>query len=267
MTTVFEISLEMMRHVTDLLNGRATDGSTTELEDTLNLTQRDDYYGNGTLWVRSGTNAGEVRQVTTFGANTLGFEALAAAIAEGVRYSVARGAYPWEQIMGAIQTALDETFVIAMDDSLEGDGESHVFTLPDGVSDIVEVRFTRASQPGWNPPSNHWDESLGSLVFEYGHLPADGDGIELYYKARHAEIEDHETEINPQVNRHWLVLAAARELLFWGAGTYGQKHEFMIEERLNKVLGALKGKRMRVGGPLVRMKSGGGGRDHYRITG
>lgn len=261
MTTVFEVSLEMMRHVTDMLNGTATGGSTTTLEDTLTLVQPNEYWKRGTLWVRSGTHAGKVLMVSDYAENELTVETLASALAAGVRYSVASGAYPWEQIRNAIQTALDETYILDKNNSLEGDGESYVFALPEGVSDLIDVRFTR-TMPGWNPPSHHWAESMGSLVFEYGFAPMKGDGIELYYKARHAEIVDFSTAINPQINRHWLTLAAAREMLFWGAQQYNEKPEMMIEQRLNKVLGMLKGKVQRLGSPLVRMKSAGGGRDY-----
>lgn len=257
MSTVFAISLEMMRRVTDILSGTATGGSTTTLEDTTNLIQPNEYYKRGTLWVRTGAHAGKVLTVNEHADNELVFDAIPTAIEVGVGYSVARGAYPWEQIKTAIQTALDETFVLEHDDSLSGDGESLVFTLPEGVADVREVWLELADGTE-KSISNHWEESMGSLVFDVGFVPAKDVEIHLYYKARHAEISSYSTEISPQINRHWLALAAARELLFWGANVYGEKPEMMIEQRLNKVLGELKGKVARVGGPLVRVKSGGG---------
>jgi len=245
MTNVFDISLEMMRLVTDVLHGQATEGGTYYLKDIRGMkVQPNSYYDDGTLWVRSGDHANkampvlahvdqavrfdplssalcanQVETLTVLGSVTgtgnatvivtaagmpnspktvsvavtsgntasdvagkvrtaLGIDAdvkgfftvggsgadvtLTAKIAKandttmnasiangtctglttvansanttagsvGPRYSLTRGVYPWEQIKGAIQTALDLTYVLDIDSSLVGDGESLVFALP-----------------------------------------------------------------------------------------------------------------------------------------
>lgn len=257
MTTVYDISLKMMRHVTDLLNGTATGGSTTTLIDTMNVIQDNAYFERGTLWIHSGTHAGKVWQVTDHAGNTLTFATVTGAIAAGVRFSVARGVFPWEQIKGAIQQALDGQWVTGHDDSLTGDGVTAEFVLPSGVADIYAVKTEDAN--GEFNVENHWEERLGSLVFEKEFEPEDGEIIHIYYKGSHAEITDYSTEIHAEINERWLVLEAAKNLLMWAAGMYKNKPDLMIEERVNMILNTQKGKAARRGGPIVKMKTTGGG--------
>jgi len=257
MTTVFEISLQVMKHVTDVLEGTATGGATTNLEDTYGLIQSNEFYDRGTLWIRSGTHAGKTLRITGHSGNKLTFTALLSAIAAGDRYAVARGLYPFEQVMAKIQSALDETWVTGEDATLTGDGVALTFTLPAGVYDILRVEIERDTRQF---KSDHWHERDGVLRFDYGHAPWDDDVLHVFYKTPHDEITTYSDTISTEISRDWLVLTAARDLLFWGASMYGLKSN-MIEDRLNKVLGMLKGKPQRIGGPNVIVKSSSG-RDH-----
>jgi hypothetical protein len=381
MTKVFDISLEMMRLVTDVLHGQATEGGTYYLKDIRGMkVQPNAYYDDGTLWIRSGTHAnkalpvlahvdqsvrfdplssalcanqvetltvvgtvtgdgnatvivtaagmpnspktvsvavtngnsasvvaGKVRTALSIDADVKGFftvggsgadVVLTAKIAKandatmnvsiangtctglttvatsadttagavGPRYSLTKGVFPWEQIKGAIQTALDMTYVIDIDSSLVGDGETLEFALPAGVTDVRDVYLERGSE-GYQSISNHWDLVNGQLAFEHGFAPYDNDIIHLHHKGRHAEIVDYDTEINMQINTHWLVLAAAKELLMWAREVYAPKRaEMQIDDRINNILNMMKGKRPRLGSPDVRMKSAGGGRDYSSIS-
>lgn len=372
MTTVYDISLQVMKQATDVLEGVATDGSATYLKDVELLIQENQYYDRGTLWIKSGTHASVlkvrghannkltfnpltsvlcVQQVetatvigtigaagvgnatvivtalnmvgspktvsvavanndtasqvatkirTAFAADTdvnnfftiggtgadvilttkiarANDTTLNVSIANGTctgltsaptsanttagvagpRYAVARGAYPWEQVLVAIQSALDETHVTGEDETLIGDGETLKFSLPAGVYDVKGVEFERPSVTGYQGISTHWHEEMGKLRFDYGYAPTDADVIHIIYRKPHDEISAYGDTIHVEINRDWLVLSAARELLFWGAGIYGAKSEYMIEERLNKILNALKGKAARLGGPDVIVQTGG----------
>lgn len=376
MTNVFDVSLEMMRHVTDVLTGQATEGGAYYLKDIRGMRmQPNGYYDNGTLWIRSGTHANKALRVNAHLDQTVKFDPLSSALcanqvktltvlgsvtgngnatvivtaagmpnsaktisvavangnsasdvagkvrialnndadvkgfftisgsgadvvltakiaqandatmnisiangtctgltavptatsttagAVGPRYALISGMFPWEQILGAIQTALDLTYVIEIDDSLTGDGTTLSFALPTGVTDIRDVYLGRGTD-GYKSISNHWDMENGALVFDYGFAPCKDDVLYLHHKTRHAEISAYDTEISDQINRHWLVLAAAQEMLFWGREVYRAKRdEMQVDDRINKILNAMKGKRPRLGSPDVRMKSGGGGRD------
>lgn len=256
---VYDMSLMMMRHVTDMLHGSATGGSTTTLIDTGNLDQDNEYWTKGTLWIKSGDHAGKVFKVTGHVGNTLTFATVVGAIAAGVRYSVARGLFPWEQQINAIQQALDLTWVTGYDGSLSGDGSTLEFTLPAGVSDVYDVRLgTRKAI------STHWVERQGKLVFESNrYAPYSGDVIHVYHQAQHDELTGYSSEIDAEINPRWLQLEAAKNLLVWAASRYQKKPDLMLEERINLCMNGLKGKPMRLGGPVVRMKSGSAGVDRH----
>lgn len=371
MTTVYDISLQAMKQVTDVLQGTATDGSATYLKDVVSLIQPNQYYGNGTLWIRSGTHINKVARVNGHANNQLTFDpfpsvlcvqqvetvtvlgsvtgsgnaavvvtalgmvnspktiavavlngdsassvggkirtALAAepdvknffdvsgsganvilttksarandttltvtvdnwtctgltfatsvnttAGVAGPRYAVARSVFPWEQALAAIQSALDETKVTGENETLTGNGTTLEFDLLAGVFDIVKVELERPSAPGYQPISTHWHERPGTLRFDYGYAPNAGDVIHIFYRKDHDEITNYDTVISAEIDRDWLALTAAKELLFWGLGMYSQKKEMMLEDRLNKTLNQLKGKRARIEGPHVIVKTGGG---------
>ena len=246
MTTLLDISLKVAKEVMDVIEGTATGGSTTTLVDTALGAIPDDHFNNGRLWIKSGTHADEIYQVTDFATTTgtVTFAAVTGAIAAGVRYAIARNSYPWDQIVSAIQRALDQTWVTGIDSTLAGDGETLEFTLPTGVYNVKRVEFSdTAVTHGGRKNSTHWREtSAGTLRFDYGHAPIDGYTIHVYYRDQHAELTASTVAISNEINAEWLKWAAAQELLWWGVSMYGQQVEYRIEERMNKVMGMLKGK-------------------------
>lgn len=376
MTTTYEITLEMMRHAADVLHGQATDGSKAYLKDSRRLTQANEHWDGGTVWIKNGTHAGKMLRVGGHAAQKLTFEELLSSVlcvqqvetgtvvgtvtgsgnatvivtatamanspktvsvavtngdsastvggkirtalaadadvkaffdvsgsgadvvlttkiargndttinisiangtctgltsaptsanttagVAGPRYAVCSGAFPMEQMFAAMQTALDETWVTGEDTSLTGDGETLRFTLPAGVTDVKEIWFERASMNEMGIMS-HWDvdHTTGEIVFQFGFPPKEDDVLHLYYRKPHDEIVDYGVEISPEIDRGWLAFAAARELLWWARGMYGEKQSMMIDDRLNKVMGMLKGKFPRR--PFVMVKGAGGGRGY-----
>lgn len=247
MTTVADITLKVAKEVMDVIEGTATGGSTTALVDSVLLApQPDDFWNNGMIYIKSGTHAGEVYLITDFATTTgtVTFAAVTGAIVSGVRYSITRNTYPWDQIVSAIQRALDSTWITGIDSTLEGDGETLEFTLPTGVYDVKRVEFEdTAATNGGRKNSTHWREtSTGKLRFDYGHAPIDGYTIHVYYRDQHAELTSSTVVISNEINVEWLKWAAAQELLWWGVSMYGQQVEYRIEERMNKVIAMLKGK-------------------------
>lgn len=241
MTTVAEISLKVMKEVTDVITGTATGGSTTTLIDTTLLTtQPNDHFNNGRIWILSGTHAGKVFAITDFvqSTGTVTFAAVTGAIAAGVRYAIARNAYPWDQVVSAIQSALDTTYITALDSTLTGDGQTLEFTLPSGVFDVlrIETEDTADAHSG-KYPAHHWREiHNGKIRFDFGYAPDDDYTIHVYYKSYHPELTDYTTTINNEIDVEWLRYKAAQELLWWGVTMYGQQVEYRIEERMNKVM-------------------------------
>lgn len=262
MTTVADMALKVAKEVMDVIEGTATGGSTTTLADTALLAgQPDDHWIGGRLFIKSGTHAGEVYSITDSATTTgvITFAAVVGAIAAGVRYSIIRNSYPFDQILSALQRALDQTWVTGIDSTLEGDGETLDFTLPTGVYDVKRVEFEdTAVTHGGRKNSTHWREtSTGKLRFDYGYAPIDGYTIHVYYRDQHAEITDASVTINNEINVEWLKWASAQELLWWGVTMYGQQVEYRIEERMNKVMAMLKGKTPRREPDIIIHTAGG----------
>jgi len=255
MTTVADIALKVVREVTDVVDGVATAGNTTSLTDTNTLIQSNQYWDRGMLFIKSGTHAGKVLAITGHALNALTFAALGSAIAAGDRYSVIRGAYPWQNIMSAIAQALDGTHVTAENSSLIGDGTTLDFTLPSGVYDIKRLLFKRDDME-WLA-SSHWHEINGKLRFDAGYAPVAGDVLHIFTRAEHADLSAYSDVISDEINQEWLKYKAAEQLLWWGVSVYGNNKEYRIEERMNKVMNALKNKQARRDGPDIIMNTAG----------
>jgi len=258
MTTLHDISLKVAQLVTDVLDGVATAGAATSLTDTNNLIQNNQYWDRGSLWIRSGNHTGKVLSVTGFISNKLNFATLGATpIAAGDRYSVARSAYPWNQIVSAIRQALDETHAEGDDNSHIGDGEILELVLPVGVWDVKRIEFER---PGYQRriPSHHYQIKDQTLRFDYGYAPCNGDIVHIIWRDTHPELTSYSTEISEEINLEWLKNKAAEVLLYWGAAQYSKNPEYMIEERMNRVMNNLKGKMPRYDGPDFEIHTAGG---------
>jgi hypothetical protein len=239
MTTVFDISLQVAKEAQDVLEGTATGGSTTTLIDSVLLAKQPaDYFNNGRLWIKSGTHADKVWTISDFAlGGTVTFAAVTGEIVAGVRYAIVRNLYPWDQIVSAIQRALENTWVTGHNATLTGDGATLDFTLPSGVYNVLRVENTRHNVFA------HWTETMGILRFSEGYEP--DDTLHVYYQAQHDDLVDGTSVISNEINLTWLKYAAAQELLYWGVGVYGSIVEYRIEERMNKIINALKGKNAR----------------------
>lgn len=240
MTTAADISLRVMREVDDVIEGTATNGSTTTLVDSTLGTLPNDHFNGGRLWILSGTHAGKVFTITDFATSTgtVTFTAVTGAIAAGVRYAIARSAYPWDQVLTAINQALETTWTTGIDTTLTGDGETLTFTLPNGVFDIKRIEFEDPSTANSGyPVSSHYKEQPdGTLRFDYGYPPRDGYTIRVYYRKPHDTVTDYTTTISNEINAEWLKWEAVRQLLWWGITKHGQQVEYAIEPRMNKAL-------------------------------
>jgi len=238
MTTLFDMTLQVARQVTDaIVEGTATNGSATTLTDT-NLTQANGHFARGTLWIKSGTHQNKVVSVTSFAANVLTFPTLTTSIGTP-RYAVLpEDPFPYSQIVGAINSALDDSraWVLKKDDTLTGDGETLEFTLPTGVYNEAKVKMHDLDEPTTRLTAAHWEEIDGKLRFDNGHAPIDGWVIHIWYKSRHAELTAYSDTIDNSLNLEWLRWRATEILLTWAMRRYQNRPDMRIEEFLNQAM-------------------------------
>jgi hypothetical protein len=240
MTTLAELALQVAQEVTDVTQGIATGGSATTLADSVLLARKpDDYYKEGRLWIKSLVFAGRTYRIsasTQAGGVVTMPSALASAILVDTRYAVARSAFPWDQIVAAIQRALDSTWITVKTSAVLGDGTTLEFVLPAGVRDVLRVEYANGGK------AEHWQEIVnGTLRFETGFAPASG-AFPIYYRGQHPILVLDTDTISGEIDPVWLKYKAAQELLWWGVSIYGSQVEYRIEERMNKVMAGLKNK-------------------------
>jgi len=253
MTTLADIVLRVAREVTDVMEGAATSGAVTSLTDVTNLVQPNQYWDRGTLFIKSGTHAGKALPILGYASNKITFASLGASpVAANDRYSVMRGVYPWNQIATAITQALESTHVTGDDATLTGDGTTLDFTIPAGVHNIKRVQFGRSSERLF---STHWREVNGTLRFDAGYAPVSGDVIHIVYRKPHPDLSAYSDIISDEINSEWLKYKAAEQALWWAMGIYGTAQEYRIEERMNKIITALKGKFPRRDAPDFQMNT------------
>ncbi|CAK0772614.1 conserved hypothetical protein [Gammaproteobacteria bacterium] len=235
MTTLAEISLEVAKQTLDVQTGVATTGAADSLIDGLNLTQNDNWWKNGTVWLLSGTHAGKVVPVTGYTASTLYFSSLVTSVGLA-KYAVARSIIPLSQLILAINQALEEVRVTGIDATLTGNGATE-YTLPAGVAGVVAVELVDAS--GKASPKTHTREANGKLIFR----SAPSGTIRVYYKTAPAELSAATDKVNSEINLKWLKWAATANALRWGLRVHGNDPVYKFDEFLNEALKKLAGLR------------------------
>lgn len=224
MTTLFNLTLQLSEYLQHTVEGTADNGSTTTLVDA-ERTEGEAAFLYGTLWVTSGANSGVSRVVATWthGTDTLGFDALTAAIAAGVTYTAAGKDFPRWLLRRAVNQAVADLLLPAIDTSLTVTDDTEAYALPSGVRNIVmvEVQNDDSEPYGWQL-NQHWRETDGYLRFDDGYEPGDaGRTIRLTYNAAAAELTADASELDDRLEDALVIWKAAVNALRWKI----QRHE------------------------------------------
>jgi hypothetical protein len=155
MLTVNELMLEAVRLMELVHSGVATGGSTSTLEDTA-LTDPAGTYTGGTLWMKTGDNAGLCLPIETQGNGVLTFATQLVTIAAGDEYEVAGPQFPTWLLQQAIRHVLLNTLVPYTYTATIVNG---VITLPANVSNVKQIYIA-------NTENFHWDEYETTVVFD-----------------------------------------------------------------------------------------------------
>lgn len=148
--TLFDLTYGLASKLGIVSEGTATGGSTTTLIDTVELTQDDDFWNGGTVWITydaGGSGAapqGEYSVVTDFATSTDTAtlrSTLTAAIASGDRYAIARTRYPLSLLIAKINEAIRNIGPIEVTDisTITTAANQTEYTLPANLLDLREV--------------------------------------------------------------------------------------------------------------------------------
>ncbi len=204
-----------------LRHGVATAGSATTLVDDL-LNEPADFFDGGTLFLRSGTLAGQTRVITDWSgsAHTFTFPTLApASVAAGQHYAALSKLYSRESLVAAVNQALHTLGPLSMkDDTLVIVAQTERYALPATVTGrVVQVQLEQEADL-YSRPYQSWQE-VGGYVYldpsDYAMLDnLAGLHIRIWYEGEHAQISADADTINADIAPELLATAAA-----WQAAT------------------------------------------------
>jgi hypothetical protein len=212
----------------------ATDGSATTLLDSVALTQADNYWVGGTIWILrdslegGASPEGKYGKITAFAASDdkATFATMTDAVTAGDRYAIGKKRYPLDQLIRFVNDGLTDMGVIEVTDitSLDTAANKTEYTLPDAVSyDLREVwiqgKLNDANDFQWEKISpGRW--SLQATAIGTGtllilpQLPS-GRDLKLVYVGEHARLDDYNDEISESVHISRVVNAATLRALIW----------------------------------------------------
>ncbi len=220
----------------DFVRSTATDGSTTTLIDTVARFEGDDFFDNGTLFIRSGNNANKALVISAWdGANKTFTFATASACAANDIYAAIPKDFPKGLLVESINQALFEIGDLPKTNiTLPTVSASEEYTLPTGVKNVKRVEIAHSLVTPFNyVPHYNWDEREGKLVFDTDFEPGTTDyKIRLSYNAPHAEVNADGDTIDDLINK---------ELLRWSSAAFALRWRMIrnpeeVEGRLNEAL-------------------------------
>jgi hypothetical protein len=252
---MFDLTYRVARELGVLQEGTATGGSTTTLIDTVYLTQDDDFWNGGTVWVTYDAGAaaaapeGEWARITDHVSTTktITCTAVTAAIAAADLYAVADSEYKRGDIVSQINRSLadmgeiiytDTTTITTADDQTE-------YTLPTGLAagNLKEVWLQGedddADDNRWTRIYN-WDIQITAtgtaeeLILQYQY--ASGYAVKLVYVAPHPQMYTRTSNLSETIPLPNILYPSVLNLLrFKKAATENPKYDTEIVKYETKV--------------------------------
>lgn len=212
----------------------ASGGSTTTLVSSV-LTQSDDYWNGGTLFItydaggQGAAPQNQSREITDFTASNdtvTVSTAFTASVANGDKFAITKDEYPRHVMLRAINSALQwwGDIVLTDDSSITTAADTLEYSLPSAaVDDLRKVAVaTRSSSPYDYEPFPYWsvDKGTGKLVFRV--MPPSDRKVRLVYLAPHSGVTDDASQISSQVSLPALLHYALAECYWWRIQTVGR---------------------------------------------
>lgn len=257
MTTLFDLSLDVAKQVTQVEEGVVDSGTVTTLTDSERV-EKNGSFNNGTLWVLSGDNAGAVLVVEGFASNKITVPTQATAFAEGDRYALCNADFPYWKIRQGINTVMGD--VLEVDESLSFETDTYEYTLPALNGVYKGVEFVDSNDIPY--PSLHAKVRSGVLIFDYGFGANDGDTIRILMKSPHDALVDAGDTLNAALPEKKVLWDAVVDVLKWGFRRYDKDPSKRVEEFLQMALGKQEafGKSRNDELPIMQYKAAGWGR-------
>jgi hypothetical protein len=247
MANLFELTYQLAVSLGVVNEGTATGGSTTTLVDTVELTQADDFWNLGTVWVTydaGGAGAapqGEYSVISDFTASsdtaTLR-STLTAAIAAGDRYAIGRPRYPLSLLTSRINEVLRQ-IPIQKDDitTVTIAAEQTEYSLPADVWDLKEVWVQSSDDTNDTQPERIYDwtvkkSATGTAnVLMLGRQFTADTLLHLKYLTDHQVLRASTDKLDTTIHVNRVVYNAVVGCLLWRKAKIGQ-----LDENENQLL-------------------------------
>jgi hypothetical protein len=244
---LFDLTYQLAVSLGVVNEGTATGGSTTTLIDTVELTQADDFWNLGTVWVTydaAGAGAapqGEYSVVSDFTASsdtaTLR-STLTAAIAAGDRYAIGRPRYPLSLLTSKINEVLRQ-IPIQKDDitTVTIAAEQTEYSLPADVWDLKEVWVQSSDDTNDTQPERIYDwtvkkSATGTAnVLMLGRQFDTDTLLHLKYLTDHQVLRASTDKLDTTIHVNRVVYNAVVGCLLWRKAKIGQ-----LDENENQLL-------------------------------
>ncbi len=231
MTTLFDVMLRLARELDEVWESTATGGSATTLVDT-KCTEPDDYWNTGSLFMI--TNAATAVQNTVITPTdwakttaTLTIPTITpASIAAGNKYLLLKAKWPRASLVRAVNVALAKQWLISQDETLTVVDSKLVYTLPTGVSRVMQVWLGNDTD-GWEQ-HHFWAEENGELRFAQ-HEPGSDETVRLRYRTLHSTVGADSDTIDNQIRLDLLQWDALAELHRWRYYLVGEQEKNEVE--------------------------------------
>ena len=227
---LFDLTYEVATELGILNEAAATGGTTTTLIDTVSLTQPDDYWNKGTVWViydvgaAGATPEGTYTIVSDFDntSNTATVGTIVAPAA-GDRYAIADEEFPLQMLIQAVNKAIRDAGDMQVDDitSLDTAAAKTEYSLPTAAStDLREVwiqtKLNDANDFRWVELTD-WKiqrtaVGTGDLLI-LGQQPPTSRDLKLVYMAPHVSLNIYSDKLSESIHLERVVYRGAMHAL------------------------------------------------------
>lgn len=212
MASTFQALLDICERLGHGKGGTATGGSTTTLVDSAMGDYPNDYWNGGTLFILSGDNALTTLKITDFATTTgtFTFATITDAIVSGVEYVSMPPSYSRDDLVRALNSALNEIGPIPKYEVLTPSEEEQETYLLQGVFNILMVETTSQDEEPYDWEVNYyWKELNNRLVFATDHVPT-FEKLRIWYEARHARVDEDDDYVSDYVHPDRLAATGAK---------------------------------------------------------
>jgi len=268
--TLSNLTYELAVELGTVYEGEATGGTTTTLIDTNDLTQADDYWNEGTVWIlddaggASAAPEGEYAKISDFdnGTSTVTHGTLTAAPAAGDRYAIAKKTYTLYTMIQAINRALRNINIEYTDTTTIDTAASQTeYTLPaiaamDLRQVFLQTKTGDADDNRWVEIFDWYIQKTATGTQEELILPRQyttSRDVKLVYMAPHGKLYDYNDKLDESVHMERVIFRAAWMIMNTEVQQTRSQDPYLVESReYYKSLTQLADVRYQIKGPQKR---------------